>query len=174
MDWSEGDSDSDSVASRARPVREMPRRAAKNPKAKEPARLTRSSAAHLSGSQSSDDEARTAIDADVPDEGAFDDRLSDSESESDPDDNDDRDFVAPANSRKRNAESLGTLASKRPRRSTRGVHEDKPVATPRRSRPQRKSPTKLAKQRVQEVEEPQLVLNGNWGSLPYMLWWVTN
>jgi hypothetical protein len=169
MDWSDSDRDSDNLARRPRPVREMPRRAAKDPKAKEPVRLTRASAAHLSGSQSSDDEAHDSPDEVALDDGASDD-LSESETESNVDDDEDRDFVAPSKGHKRGTEPLGTLASKRPRRATRDRHENTIIITRKRSRPQRKSPTKLPKQRVQESEKPQFVLSGDWGTLPYLIW----
>lgn len=154
------ESDSYSDAGPSQPSRQMPRRAAK---LREPARVTRSAVAY--NSQTSASEAQASFDET---------HLSSDESDSMTGDEDD-DFAVPPSGGKRKASELLTAAAKRPRRTKTSPTATRSSTTPRCKAPSRRSPKKLsAKKAVPEVHvQDTPVLKGDWLSLPFMIWYVT-
>ncbi|KAK9778975.1 hypothetical protein SCAR479_04211 [Seiridium cardinale] len=151
------DSDDYSDASPSQPSRRMPRRAAKH---KGPARLTRSSVAHLSQSSASDEQA------------SFDEESHPSDDSDGTEEGEEDDFVVARGGQKRKPSQLLTAASKRPRRMKKSSKLDRSPPTPRRKARSRKSPAKSSIQKTSRGTDEQVivVLKGDWQSLPYMVW----
>ncbi|KAH8677538.1 hypothetical protein BX600DRAFT_450066 [Xylariales sp. PMI_506] len=138
------DWDSDSaISSDERPVRKLPHRAAKVKTPTRPNRLTRATVAYFSHSSQASGSDADALGSSGEDENTT--------------------IPADSRSRKRNNDIVPTLASKRRRRNPAKKGTGSPA---NRSRPVRTSPAK----KPLPVPKPDIVLNGEWDTLPYMVW----
>lgn len=160
--------DFSSDESPSQPSRHMPRRAAK---LKEPARITRSSAARISqGSASDTQPSSTEMIAvnDNPD--------GDTEDSSGDDDDDDSgdDFAVTQSGRKRKASQPVTAAAKRPRRTKVSSQPEQSSHAPRRGRRKKTQASPRQKKSQKNVSSDighnDLVLEGDWENLPYLIW----
>lgn len=159
--------DFSSDESPSQPSRHMPRRAAK---LKEPARITRSSAARISQGPASDTQPSSTEMIAANDN-------SDSDTEGSPGDDDDDsgdDFAVTKSGRKRKASQPVTAAAKRPRRTKVSSQPEQSSHAPRRGRRNKTQASPRQKKSRKDVSNDNghndLVLKGDWKNLPYLIW----